>query len=253
MVPNQAHDKSTGQQCQERYDHACFDPDSIRSLVVLTFSKMQPSQVWSFHCRLGSNCNSFFELQSLMCSLTESAERHLQLPPLWPPQHLSLTQPFMSTTAPSKIALHISSLPRSRHSCHHSNVKRKLEVIRKAVDKSIPRVVLELDTTCLERHASLSAGRFLDLWTNTQSATSRPRTPGDPGRQHHSLISYPVQHCAVHGSIHFQIPASVFVLHSPAVARMLHEQRVQPLAPRSHRQGTESLLRPSFVKGARLK
>ena len=153
-------------------------PIQIRSLVVLTFSKMQPSQVWSFHRRLGSNCNSFFELQSLMCSLTESAERHLQLTPLWPPQHLSLTQPFMSTSTPSEIALHMSSLPRSRHSCHRSNVKRKLEVIRKAVDKSIPRVVLELDTTCLERHASLCVDRFLDHWTNTQSAPSRPRTPG---------------------------------------------------------------------------
>ena len=119
MVPFQAHDNSTRQQCWERHDHACFDPDLIRCLVVLTFSLLPPSQVGSFHCRLGSNCI----LQSLMCSFTG----HLQLSPLYQPQpathcawlccprllvvaqlltHLALTQPFMSTSTPSKIALH---------------------------------------------------------------------------------------------------------------------------------------------------
>ena len=37
-----------------------FD-DSTRGLVVFTFSLLPPSQVWSVHCRLGSNCESFFD------------------------------------------------------------------------------------------------------------------------------------------------------------------------------------------------
>ena len=37
-----------------------FD-DSTRGLVVFTFSLLPPSQVWSVRCRLGSNCESFFD------------------------------------------------------------------------------------------------------------------------------------------------------------------------------------------------
>ena len=89
MLFEEAHNGSIWPHCQEHHDYACFDLDLTRGLVVFTFSLLPPCQVWSVRCRLGSNCESFFDscsvgidssctgvrfaLQSLICSLTESA------------------------------------------------------------------------------------------------------------------------------------------------------------------------------------
>ena len=89
MLFEEAHDGSIRPHCQEHNDYACFDLDLTRGLVAFTFSLLPQCQVWSVHCRLGSNCESFstrvpsalihhalvvrFALQSLVCSLTGSA------------------------------------------------------------------------------------------------------------------------------------------------------------------------------------
>ena len=155
-------------------------PDLIRCLLILTFSLLPPSQVWSFYCRPGCELQIVLRLAfrrhrfvmhcwdgSSCCH--SRVQRHLQLLPVQPPQPanrcawLCCPQPFMSTSTPSKIALHISSMPRSPHSCHHSNVK----------DSSSP-------ICCWKRHrsqvglilASL-AERFLQV-ISSPATSSRP-------------------------------------------------------------------------------
>ena len=144
MLFEEAHDGSIRPHCQEHNDYACFDLDLTRGLVAFTFSLLPQCQVWSVHCRLGSNCESFFDACSvgIDSSCTGGAVRPAvtrvfshwvstpELPPLYQPQPaihhvwlccprlhraasgttlpLTLTQSFMSTFTPSKI-----------HSCPH--------------------------------------------------------------------------------------------------------------------------------------
>ena len=61
MLFEEAPNGSIWPHCQEHHDHACFDLVLTRGLVVFTFSLLPPCQVRSVQCRLGSNCESFFD------------------------------------------------------------------------------------------------------------------------------------------------------------------------------------------------